>query len=130
MSLPESMSRIVIVGSKSKLDETVDALFKIGIVHLIDYTNDSDEGLTIGAPLPYSAKASERLLKLRAAEKDLNINVNKAEIESISLADIKAQISSGGVENVEKDVFEAIEKRNKIVQNITELNAKKEDLAV
>ncbi|MBQ2762133.1 MAG: V-type ATP synthase subunit I [Candidatus Methanomethylophilaceae archaeon] len=124
------MSRIVIVGSKSKLDETVDALFKIGIVHLIDYTNDSDEGLTIGAPLPYSAKASERLLKLRAAEKDLNINVNKAEIESISLADIKAQISSGGVENVEKDVFEAIEKRNKIVQNITELNAKKEDLAV
>ena len=130
MSLPESMSRIVIVGSKSKLDETVNALFKIGIVHLIDYTNDSDEGLTIGAPLPYSAKASERLLKLRAAEKDLNINVNKAEIESISLADIKAQISSGGVENVEKDVFEAIEKRNKIVQNITELNAKKEDLAV
>ena len=36
MSLPESMSRVVIVGSKSRLEETVDALYKMGIVHLID----------------------------------------------------------------------------------------------
>ncbi len=130
MSLPESMSRIVIVGNKSKLDETVEALFQIGAVHLIDYTNDSDEGLTIGAPLSYSAKASERLLKIRAAEKDLDINVAKAEIDPVTLADIKAQISSGKVETVEKEVFDVIEERNKIAQKITELIAEQNDLAI
>ena len=73
MSLPESMSRVVIVGNKSRLDEVIEAIYGLGVVHLIDYTNDSDEGFTIGAPLSYSSEASERLLKLRAAEKDLGI---------------------------------------------------------
>ena len=128
MSLPESMSRVVIVGSKSRLEEAVEALYQIGAVHLIDYTNDSDEGLTIGAPLSYSSKASERLLKIRAAEKDLNINSAKAEFEPFTLDSIEAQISSGDVETVEKTVFAAIEKRNKIAQNITELEVKEADL--
>lgn len=74
MSLPESMSRIVIVGSKSHIDETISALYGLGAVHLIDHTNGSDEGFSIGAPRPYSSKASERLLAIKAAEKDLDIN--------------------------------------------------------
>ena len=130
MSLPESMSRVVIVGSKSRLEETVDALYKMGIVHLIDYTNDSDEGFAIGAPLPYSPKASERLLKIRAAEKDLGIVARKAKVDSVSLSDIKADISSGKVEAVEKTVFDAIEKRNSIAQKITELDTVKSELQI
>lgn len=130
MSLPESMSRVVIVGSKSRLEETVDALYKMGIVHLIDYTNDSDEGFAIGAPLPYSPKASERLLKIRAAEKDLGIVARKAKVDSVSLSDIKADISSGKVEAVEKNVFDAIEKRNSIAQKITELDTVKSELQI
>ena len=128
MSLPESMSRVVIVGSKSRLEDAVNALYEIGAVHLIDYTNDSDEGLTIGAPLSYSSQASERLLKIRAAEKDLSINSAKAEFEPFALKDIEAQISSGEVESVEKTVFDAIEERNKIAQKITDLEVKEKDL--
>ena len=130
MSLPESMSRVVIVGSKPRLEETVDALYEMGIVHLIDYTNDSDEGFAIGAPLPYSPKASERLLKIRAVEKDLGIKARKAKTPSMVLSDVKAEISSGNVEAVEKDVLQAIDKRNSIAQKITELDAIKSELKI
>ena len=129
MSLPESMSRVVIVGNKSRLDEVVEAVFKLGVVHLIDYTNDSDEGFTIGAPLPYSSEASERLLKLRAAEKDLGIRPKKVKTKE-SYSDIEAKISSGEVENVENTVLGAVDERNAIAQKITELEAKKADLGV
>ena len=129
MSLPESMSRVVIVGNKSRLDEVIEAIYKLGVVHLIDYTNDSDEGFTIGAPLPYSSEASERLLKIRAAEKDLSIRPKKVKTQE-SYSDIEAKISSGEVENVESIVIGAVDERNKVAQKITELEAKKADLAV
>ncbi len=129
MSLPESMSRIVIVGGKDRLEETVNALFKIGAVHLIDYTNDSDEGLSIGKPLDFSPQASERLLKVRSAAKDLGINAAKADFEPMSLDDIKARISAGEVEAVERTVFDTIEERNKIAQKITESELKAKTLA-
>lgn len=129
MSLPESMSRVVIVGNKSRLDETVEALYKIGVVHLIDYTNDSDEGFTIGAPLSYSSEASERLLKLRAAEKDLSIRPKKVKTQEL-YSDIEAKISSGEVENVEKTVLDAVDARNKVAQKITELETMKADLVI
>ena len=54
MSLPESMSRIVIVGTKSHMDEAIEALYKVGSIHLIDQTVDADEGFTLGTPRPYS----------------------------------------------------------------------------
>lgn len=128
MLLPESMSRIVIVGNKSRLDDAINALYSLGAVHLIDHTNGADEGFAIGAPRPYSSKASERLLAIRSAEKDLGINPNKAEIDPISVKDIEAQISSNGVESVQTEVISAIDERNKIEQKITELKAKKDCL--
>ena len=43
MFLPESMSRIVIVGNKSRLDEAINALYKLDAIHLIDHTVGADE---------------------------------------------------------------------------------------
>ena len=128
MFLPESMSRIVIVGNKSRLDEAINALYKLDAIHLIDHTVGADEGFSIGAPRPYSSKASERLLALRAAEKELKINPATEEIEAISVEDIEAQISSNGVENVQSEVMEAIDKKNKIAQKIAELKVQEESL--
>lgn len=130
MLMPESMSRIVIVGNKSGLDETINALYNLDALHLIDHTTDADEGFSIGAPRPYSSKASERLLKVRAAEKDLGINVMKTNAEPISVSDINAQISSDGVESVEAEVFQAIDGKNKIVQKIADLEAKEKSLSL
>ena len=128
MFLPESMSRIVIVGNKSRLDEAINALYKLDAVHLIDHTVGADEGFSIGAPRPYSMKASERLLALRSAEKELNINPATDEIEPLSIEDIDAQISSNGVENVQSEVMAAIDEKNKIAQKIAELKVQEASL--
>lgn len=127
MLLPESMSRIVIVGNKSRLDDAIEALYEMKVIHLIDYFNDSDEGFAIGAPRPNSAKASERLLKLRSVEKELNVNA-KREIYPISADDIREQVSSGTVEAVERDVFRVLDERNQVLQTVTDLKAKRDEL--
>ena len=128
MFLPESMSRIVIVGNKSRLDEAIEALYKLDAVHLIDHTVGADDGFSIGAPRPYSSKASERLLALKAAEKELKINPATEEIEAISIEDIDAQITSNGVENVQSEVMSAIDAKNKIAQKIAELKVQEASL--
>ena len=88
MFLPESMSRIVIVGSNSCIDETIDVLYDLEAIHLIDQTADADEGFTLGTPRPYSPKTAERLLKVRGMEKDLGINKH-TKTQPISESEIK-----------------------------------------
>ena len=127
MSLPESMSRIVIVGTKSHMDEAIDALYSVKAIHLIDHTVDADEGFTLGTPRPYSPKASERLLKVRAMEKELGITKH-VKADSVPEDEIKSQISSDSVEIVEKEVLSVLDKRNDLNQRITELNATKRNL--
>ena len=127
MSLPESMSRIVIVGTKSHMDEAIDALYSVKAIHLIDHTVDAHEGFSLGTPRPYSPKASERLLKVRAMEKELGITKH-VKAEAVPEDEIKSQISSDSVELVEKEVLSVLDKRNDLNQRITELNATKKNL--
>ncbi len=127
MFLPESMSRIVIVGANSCIDETIEVLYSIENVHLIDHTVDADEGFTLGTPRPYSPKTAERLLKVRGMEKDLGINKH-TKTQQILESEIRSQISSDSVESIEDEVKAVIDKRNDLNQRITELNAKKKNL--
>ena len=127
MSLPESMSRIVIVGAKSHIDEVIEAMYDVKAIHLIDHTVGADEGFALGTPRPYAPKASERLLKVRAMEKGLGIT-HKMKTEAISEDEIKSQISSDSVEIVEAELTAVFDKRNDLNQRITELNATKKNL--
>ncbi|MDR2865887.1 MAG: V-type ATP synthase subunit I [Methanomassiliicoccaceae archaeon] len=131
MLLPESMSRIVIVGNKSRLDEATDALYSLKVIHLIDHTVGTDEGFSIGAPRPYSEKASERLLSLRAVEKELSIDPAKTELDAPSSAkDVRAKISANSVEAIGEEVFRVLDRKSGIVQKITEEKAKKDTLTL
>lgn len=127
MSLPEPMSRIVIVGAKSHIDDAIQAIYDVKAVHLIDHTVGADEGFTIGNPRPYSSKASERLLKVRAMGKGLGIT-KKTKTTPIPEDEIKSQISSESVEAVEAEVNAVFDRRNDLNQRITELNASKRSL--
>ncbi len=127
MLLPESMSRIVIVGAKSHIDEVIEAIYDVKAIHLIDHTVGADDGFTIGTSRPYSPKASERLLKVRAMEKGLGIT-KSVKTQAISEDEIKSQISSDSVELVEAEVNSALEKRNDLNQRITDLSAMRKNL--
>ena len=129
MSLPESMSRIVIVGAKSHIDDAIQVIYDVGSIHLIDHTVGADEGFSLGTSRPYSPKASERLLKVRAMEKGLGITP-KVKFNPIPEAEIKSQISSDSVETVEAEVNAVFDRRNDLNQRITELSATKRNLEI
>ena len=126
MLLPESMSRVVITGSRSRLDDVIEALYDMNVVHIIDHINDTDEGFSIGAPRPYSSKASERLLKVRAAVKELDIDTKQ--IYPIPSADIRDKVDKGGVEEIEKEIVRVADERTKVTQLIADLKAKRASL--
>ncbi|MCL2712336.1 MAG: V-type ATP synthase subunit I [Methanomassiliicoccaceae archaeon] len=129
MLLPEPMSRIVIVGNKQRLDEAIDALYGLKLIHLIDHTTGTDEGFSIGTPRPYSEKAAQRLLSLKAMEKELDINDGTELDVKANAKEIRAKISSDSVEATTEEVFKVLDKKNSIVQKIAEENSKKEELS-
>ena len=129
MSLPESMSRVVITGTRARMDEAIAALYAVEAVHIIDYTVDADEGFSIGAPRGYSSKASERLLKVKFMEKELGIT-KKTKTQKISVEEIRSRVSSNGVEAAEREIVNALDRKSDLVQKIASLNNKKSDLEV
>ena len=126
MLLPESMSRIVIVGTKTRLEDAVNALYCEKAIHVIDHTT-GDDGLSIGTSLEKTSKASERLLKVRALEKELGINKH-TKTADIAVEDVQSRINAGDVEGVEDEVLKTVDARNDLTQKITELNSKQKIL--
>ena len=126
MPLPESMSRIVVVGTKTRMEEAIEAFYSVRSLHVIDHTAGADD-MSIGTPLPRNLKASERLLKVRAMEKELGIGKN-TETARVSVDELRGQISSGSVESIEADVLTVLDLKNGLNQRITELNIKKQSL--
>jgi V/A-type H+-transporting ATPase subunit I len=126
MPLPESMSRIVVVGTKSSLEEAIEAFYRLKVIHVIDHTAGVDD-MSLGTPMPANMKASERLLKVRAMEKEIGIG-KTTETARVSVEEIRSQIASGTVESVETEVLKVLDARNDLNQRIAELNAKKKSL--
>ncbi|MBQ5483434.1 MAG: hypothetical protein IIT75_03665, partial [Candidatus Methanomethylophilus sp.] len=120
------MSRIVIVGTKTRLEDAVNALYCEKAIHVIDHTT-GDDGLSIGTSLEKTSKASERLLKVRALEKELGINKH-TKTADISVEDVQSRINAGDVEGVEDEVLKTVDARNDLTQKITELNSKQKIL--
>ncbi|MCJ2532499.1 MAG: V-type ATP synthase subunit I [Candidatus Thermoplasmatota archaeon] len=75
MFRPEQMTRVVVVGSMDSLDATIECLFDLGALHLIDFTEGED--FNIGQPFPRASPASQKLLKLRAMIRALEIDNHK-----------------------------------------------------
>jgi V/A-type H+-transporting ATPase subunit I len=59
------MSRILIVGPKADLESTIEALYSLETLHLLDFV-DQDETFQIGKPLEKASSASSSLIKLRS----------------------------------------------------------------
>ncbi|MEW5748138.1 MAG: V-type ATP synthase subunit I [Candidatus Thermoplasmatota archaeon] len=87
MLRPEEMTRAVVVGSIESLDVTIECLYELGVLHLIDFT-EQDEEFKIGEPLPSASEASQKLLKLRAMIRALSIDSHKP-TERMATSDIR-----------------------------------------
>ncbi len=80
MLKPKKMSRVLIVGSKDVLEKTINTLYDLKIIHIIDYQGQ-EEGFEMGKPSKHSSIFSEYILSLRALKDVLNLSGKSADHE-------------------------------------------------
>ncbi|MBC7108357.1 MAG: V-type ATP synthase subunit I [Methanomassiliicoccales archaeon] len=125
MLLPEQMVRVLVVGSKDLLERTVDLLYELECVHLIDFPAD-EEGFTLGSPLPAASDASQKLLRLRAMQKDLGIEEMKG-IEPIR-TDALARELDQMIESLHQEISDVVESKKKIELRLSELEQERKNI--
>ncbi len=117
MLRPEEMTRSVVVGSIDSLGVTIECLYELGVLHLIDFTNQ-DEEFRIGHPLPQASDASQKLLKLRSMIRSLDIEKHKP-VDKVQVRDIRKRIEQALV-TLDLNVSSKAEARQKIQALIRE----------
>jgi V/A-type H+-transporting ATPase subunit I len=124
--MPEQMNRILLVGSKGDLRATIDLLYKLEAVNVIDFSPE-EEGFTIGAPLPESSIASQKLLKLRSLEKDMQLDVEAEPTETIAPSQIKNDLDKN-LSELEESLDKLLQEKTKAQSELTELQNEKRSI--
>ncbi len=73
MLRPKKMSKVLIVGGKDELEKTINTLYNLKIIHIIDYQG-AEEGFEMGNPSKKSSLFSEYVLSLRGLKDVLNLS--------------------------------------------------------
>jgi V/A-type H+-transporting ATPase subunit I len=120
MLRPEEMTRAVVVGSIESLDVTIECLYELGILHLIDFTKQ-DQEFKLGQPLPKASDASQKLLKLRSMIRALEIEGHKPG-EKLPVKTIKMKIEQAMV-TLDLNTSSKAEAKQKIQSLIREKDA-------
>jgi len=118
MLLPEPMSKILVVGTKRRLPDTIDLLYSLENVHVIDFTAGQDD-FSLGAPLPEASDASHKLLKLRSAEKDLDV-VDDDSLDKVPVSQIRGGLDVS-IAELETEVMSAVSSKNAKQVRLNEL---------
>ncbi|MCX6651692.1 MAG: V-type ATP synthase subunit I [Methanomassiliicoccales archaeon] len=107
------------------MKDTIEVLYQLESVHLIDFSAEDaeEEGFSLGKPLPESSEASQKLLKLRSFEKDLDLESMDIN-DTMDIAKIDEDISNTII-GLEAEITGALESKNSIQGRINELEAEK-----
>ncbi len=122
MLLPEPMSKILVVGTKDRLPASIELLYGLENVHVVDFSPD-EEGFTLGSPLPAASDASHKLLKLRSMEKDLEVDETKFK-EKVPISKIVPTIDSS-IEQIETEMQGTIASKAAKQTRLTEAQSRK-----
>jgi len=87
------MTRALIVGPRENLEATVESLYGLRLVHIVDH-REGEEGLEIGRPLPTASEASEILVKLRSIASVLQLEETKPAPTKEVAGDLREKILS------------------------------------
>jgi V/A-type H+-transporting ATPase subunit I len=80
MSRPKEMTRAVIVGHKSILKNTIDALHEVNLFHIEDFVED-ESGFKISKPFKNAEDVSKKLVKIRSIANYLGIESKKPVVQ-------------------------------------------------
>ncbi|GAA0268113.1 V-type ATP synthase subunit I [Halobacterium noricense] len=77
MLRPERMSKVSVTGSKRVIDDVIETIHDLNLVHLSDYDGEI-EGFDNGDPMEGADDASEKLVTVRSLESTLDIDETDA----------------------------------------------------
>ncbi len=77
MLRPERMSRVSVTGSKRVMDEVIETVHDLHLVHVTDYADDW-EGFEPGDPITGADDAAQKLVTVRALESTLGVTEEDA----------------------------------------------------
>ncbi|CAD7766952.1 MAG: V-type ATPase 116kDa subunit family protein [Candidatus Argoarchaeum ethanivorans] len=121
MLKPERMVRVVVVGTNDALDQTIENLHKLNLLHIIDY-GEEEAGFKIGKPGSMASKFSEYLVTLRSIENQLGSEEGSGFDKKILAEELSPQIEST-LSELEEEVL----KQHDLMRSIeTELKQKQD----
>lgn len=116
MLLPEQMSKILVIGTRDRLPGTIDLLYSLENIHVVDFSEE--EGFTLGTPLPSASDASHKLLKLRSIGKDLELDEH-GHHERMSVKQVEETLDKT-LSDIESEIAMVVESKNAKQTRLTE----------
>lgn len=110
------MCRILIVGPQESLDQTVDVLYSLETLHILDFLEE-DETFKLGKPSEKASSASDSLIKLRSISNILNLDELKEKKKVPIEGDVGGRITS-----LELQISDEDNARKKIESRISNID--------
>lgn len=126
MFKPLEMSKVILIGSTKMLNPSVEVLHNLSVLHITDFSEETDRYFKIGKPAEEATYASEKLLKLRSISSYLGIS--EAPVEKRQKAAELSQNLDKQLTEVDSKVSELLERRNKIENELKDLAAKETEI--
>jgi V/A-type H+-transporting ATPase subunit I len=120
MLRPERMSRVSVTGSKSVMDDVIETIYDLELLHVTEY-DGSWEVFEPGTPLEGGEEASEKLVTVRSLESILDVDEADAGRQRIITEEALAE----QLEEIRQEVNELDDERNGIED---ELRTVEEDI--
>src|SRR6266568_3685254 len=118
MLRPVPMTRALIVGPRDELEGTIERLYELKLLHIVDH-KEGEEGLEIGKPLLKASEASEILVKLRSLASVLQLEDAEPAAETGLTGDLRQKILS-----LELNISEEDASKKKIQSLLADLDRK------
>lgn len=122
MLRPEPMTRTLVVAPKSAQRAAIETLYDLRSAHIVEFNERDDEayeGFGIGEPLEEGSEASERLVRLRALKRQLDLEDHEPK-ERYTVDEIEERLDQALVQ-VETDVQSAVESRDRVESALDDL---------
>ncbi|MFB6096666.1 MAG: V-type ATP synthase subunit I [Haloferacaceae archaeon] len=120
MLRPEQMSKVSVTGSKRVMDQVIETVHDLNLVHVSDY-DGSWEGFDQGNPIEGADEASEKLVTVRSIESILDVESDAAERTRI----VTDEALEGELEEIREQVNDLDDRRDELD---SELRAVEEEI--
>jgi len=125
MLRPEQMSKVSVTGSKSVMNEVIETMHEMHIVHITDYDGSWD-GFEPGTPLEGSDDTSSQLVTVRAIESTLGVTpADAGSTATVDLSDADEQL-----EEIRTEVNKLDDRRDELRGRLRDVNDKLDQMTV